>query len=128
MSIGSNDNVLTPRLTGVRVASDGAVDSGRGKPNTVISVEDCTLKFVHYYDDKGAPKSALFFVTENGQYLSTPDTSLWCGSLRNITAWMAKGVSAFLSNRAKREQGPVELPQQDSVDVLGTGEQASEAP
>lgn len=127
MPLGSPDSPLAPRLAGVRVARDGAVESDKGKPNSVISVEGCTLQFVHFYDEKGNPGSALFFVTESGQYLSTPDTSAWCRSLRNMTEWMRKGVDAALT-RVRRTNTPVEVPQQDSVDILGTGEQATEAP
>lgn len=127
MSLGSKSNVLAPRLAGVMVARDGNVESDKGRPNTVISVEDCTLKFVHFYDAQGNPQSALFFVTADGQYLSTPDTTSWCGTLRNITDWMRKGVDDFLT-KVRQKSAPVELPQQDSVDILGTGEQAVEAP
>lgn len=128
MSLGSPNSPLAPRLAGVRVARDGAVESDKGKPNTVVSVENCTLQFVHYFNSKGQPESSLFFVTENGQYLTTVDSPEWCNKLRNMSDWMRKGVSAVVS-KVLRSQVPVEVPQQDSVDILGTGEQTTgEAP
>ena len=111
MSFGSNTNALTPRMAGVKVASDGG-GAERGKANIVTASASAEVLFVWHNDQRGIARLAMFFKVGD-QYVTTPDTVEWCDKLRPMSEWMRKA----LDTKAEHQQ-PVDLPSDDAVDVL----------
>lgn len=111
--LGPNNNALAPRMAGVKIARE--VVSERKEPNKLLGVMDVQLKAVAYTDASGVEQTSMFFVTADGQMLSTLDSEEWCRKLRNMAPWLAKAYETYMQNKA-----PVEVPDHDNVDPLET--------
>lgn len=109
--LGPNNGALATRMAGVKIARESV--SERREPNRLLGVMDVQLKAVAYTDANGVEQTSLFFVTEDGQMLSTADSEEWCRKLRNMAPWLAKAYEAHMKQKA-----PVELPDNDSVSPL----------
>lgn len=112
--LGNQNNPLAARQLGVRTARDGTAASS-GPASTVTGVLEGKVKFVFYNDERGIPRSAMFFDV-GGKLYAPADTVAWCERLMPITEWMEAGVAAKL-----KEQAPVSIPKEDTVEVMDDG-------
>lgn len=112
MSLGNEAGAHKQRLAGVRVASD-ATGAAKGQPQTVKNVVYAECVFVNYNDQRGEEQNALFFKVGDSYY-APKDTVEWCRQLLPMTDWMA----SQLESKAKAT-APVDVPDQDAVDVMG---------
>ena len=109
--LGNKNNPFAARQQGVRTARDGTAPSA-GPASTVTGVMEGKVKFVFYNDERGVERSAMFFDV-GGKLYAPADTVAWCEKLMPITDWMAAGVAAKL-----KEQAPVSIPKDDTVEVM----------
>lgn len=106
-----NQGAMSQRQAGVRHATEESTD--RGEPQKLQGIGAAECLFLEYTDERGIKAQMLVFKVGN-QYVTTKDSQTWCKSLHPIADWLKKQVEAKLE-----EAKPVELPESDSVDVVG---------
>jgi hypothetical protein len=107
------------RQQGVRTAVEG--EAGRGKPQTLINMMPMTMHGLQYYDEQGRQR-VMVVVEMGGQYYAPPNSHEWAERLKPLSGWMAKQI-----DNKEYDQKPVDVPEQDEVDVMG-GESQPVAP
>lgn len=112
LSNNSSNNALGTRLSGVKIARDGTGSSERGEPQKVLGAVEATWVVVAFNDERGTPCHGLFLKVGE-QYYASKDTVQWCASLLPMNEWIRKQLE-----QRRKQEAPVELPAQDSVDVF----------
>lgn len=120
MSLGNQNNPLAARTQGVRTARNATAPSS-GSPQTVNQVVEGKCVFVGYNDERGEARTALFFKVGD-QYYAPKDSVQWCSQLLPMTDWLRDAVQDKV-----RDEAPVVASKGDAVDVMGGGDDESEA-
>lgn len=120
MSIGNSASpIMQARQDGVRHATDASTEV-RVPPQTVVSVVEAKVVFVHYCNARGEMETSMYFQVGD-QLVAPKDTADWCKRIFPMSEWMYKQVMT----RTKQQQTAADtapLPQGDSVDVFDGGD------
>ncbi len=108
--------ILGARMSGVKVARD-ATAAERSAPNKLLGFSEAKMMFVGYTDQRGESQTILVFEVK-GEYWTTSDSEAWCrDKLRPPSDWLLAQLAAARQQKEESSK-PVEIPAQDSVDVL----------
>lgn len=113
MSLGAKDP-LSFRRAGVRVAQD-ASRAAPSTPQKFLGAMKAECSFVFYNDERGVPRTALFFKVGN-DYYTAEDSPQWCAKLYPMTDWLKKAMVAHEQSQQPAEEA---VSAEDAVDVVG---------
>lgn len=101
------------RPAGVKVAT--AQDLETGPPQTLEHIAPMQFFGLQYFDERGARRRLV--VTElYGRYYAAPNSEEWATKLKPLSKWITDQIE-----KKGADQRPVEVPTDDSVDVMAGG-------
>jgi len=93
---------------GVTVPTNQGSPANEGSPNTVIGAMRANIVLVEYFDQNGRrTRDAL--LEANGNYYRPDNSVEWARSLKNVSAWLTKGVVKILPSENVQVSDTVEI-------------------
>jgi hypothetical protein len=109
--IGSAQGGLRPQ--GARTSTEVAGDENvTGTPQTLQGVVEAKLLVVGFFDERGRSQT-MVVMDVGGKYYTPPNAIEWCASLRPLAKW----ITDQIKKKDEANKVPVNLPEEDRVDV-----------